>query len=163
MDASIVVGHQLAILGLIQIFREENRVVYRTAILCTVLFFTLMETGWSSETGCSGENSSHGETPGAGQKVYVDPDTGELLSGPPASEQPEASSQVTQAPPPTEIQQEVRPDGTVVADIGDRFITELRVEIVDGKAVTCHRPAAETQPSDPETPIQADETPDDGH
>lgn len=137
--------------------------VYRTAILITALFFTLMETGWAAETGCSGENPSNGETPGAGQKVYVDPDTGELLSGPPNGEQFEASSEATQAPAPIEIQQEVRPDGSVVADIGDRFITELRVEIVDGKAVTCHRSAAKTPHPAPEAASQAEETPDDGN
>ena len=54
---------------------------------------------------------------------------------PPAGE--ELQSITPLAPP---IQQIQRADGTVVADIGDRFMTEVRVEVIDGKVVTCHVP-----------------------
>jgi hypothetical protein len=36
--------------------------------------------------------------------------------------------------------QEVRPNGTVVADISGRFDTALVAEVIDGKLVTCHQP-----------------------
>ncbi|MEJ8569363.1 hypothetical protein [Elongatibacter sediminis] len=39
-----------------------------------------------------------------------------------------------------------RPDGVVVADIGNRFMSETRVEIVDGEIITCHRAVT---PADP--------------
>jgi hypothetical protein len=102
-----------------------------------------------------------GETPAdaaAGLKAYVDPATGELIDRPPAGEPPAAPAE----PPATapEIPVQVRPDGTVVADISDRFMNDVRVEIIDGKVVTCHRAAPAAGATQREEPRQA--APEDG-
>ena len=111
----------------------------RFIIPLIVLHFALAAPAWASESGCTGVPSSNGNAPGEALKIYVDPKTGELLSEAPPGEHLAAPAKIVQPQELGEIQQEVRPDGSVVADIGDRFITELRVEIVDGKTVTCHR------------------------
>ncbi len=130
----------------------------RVIIPLIALLFVLAAPGWASESGCTGVTPSAENASGEGRKVYVDPETGELLSEPPPGEQLEPS---VQPPVSGEIRQEVQPDGSVVADIGDRFITTLQVEIVDGKAVTCHRPALEPQPPDTATDSQVEKTLDD--
>ena len=134
----------------------------RVIISLTVLLFALTAPVWASESGCTSAPPSDKKASGEGLRVYVDPETGELLSEPPPGEQLEDPAEISQAPEPAEIRQEVRPDGSVVADIGDRFITELRVEIVDGKAVTCHRSAAKPQSPDAEAGSQDEKTIDDG-
>lgn len=78
--------------------------------------------------------------PSAGMRAYVDPETGELTDSPPPGEQLDPDQVVDTGPDRPEIEQVVQPDGSVTADIGDRFMTELRVEVVDGEVVTCHRP-----------------------
>lgn len=135
----------------------------RVIISLTVLLIALTAPVWASESGCTSEPPpSDKKASGEGLKIYVDPETGELLSEPPPGEQLEAPAEISQAPEPGELRQEVRPDGSVVADIGDRFITELRVEIVDGKAVTCHRSTEKPQPSDTEAGSQVEKALDDG-
>jgi hypothetical protein len=102
-----------------------------------------------------------GETPAdaaAGLKAYVDPATGELLDRPPPGEPPAAPPEPPAAAP--EIPVHVRPDGTVVADISDRFMNDLRVEIIDGKVVTCHRVAPAAGPTQREESRQT--PPEDG-
>ena len=111
----------------------------RVIIPLIVLYFVLAAPVLASESGCTPVPPPDEKTSHESLKVYVDPETGELLSAPPPGEQLEAAAKLSQSRDPGEIQQEARPDGSVVADIGERFITELRVEIVDGKAVTCHR------------------------
>ncbi len=135
----------------------------RAFIPLIALLFALAAPGWASDSGCTGETPPEGKASGGGLRVHVDPETGELLSEPPPGAQLEEPAEISQAREPGEIRQEVRPDGSVVADIGDRFITELRVEIVDGKTVTCHRSAAKPQPPDTETDSQVEKTLDDGH
>lgn len=135
---------------------------YRTTIPLILLFCSLTGPVWASESGCTSEDSPAEKAQGEGLKAYVDPDTGELLSSPPKGEPLEAPAAAAQATAPAEIQQQVLPDGSVVADIGDRFVTELRVEIVNGKAVTCHRSAATTLQPDPMAASQTDKMPDDG-
>ena len=135
---------------------------YRIIIPLITLVFTLAGPVWASESGCTQTISSDSKAPTEGLKVYVDPKTGELLSAPPPGESLEASAVTSQAPEQGEILQQVQPDGSVVADIGDRFITELRVEIVDGKVVTCHRSAENSQQFEAETDNLAEELPDDG-
>lgn len=83
------------------------------------------------------------------QMVYVDPETGELLPGPPAAEALPEATLIERAARP--VVQEVRPDGTVVADIDERFDVAVHAEIVDGELVTCHRPARRL----PEAPLPA--------
>ena len=127
----------------------RNRVI----IPLIALLFALAAPGWASESGCTGVTPSAEKASGEGRKVYVDPETGELLSEPPPGEQLEPP---VQPPVSGEIHQEVQADGSVVADIGDRFVTTLRIEIVDGKAVTCHRSPVEPQPSSTETDSQVE-------
>jgi hypothetical protein len=134
----------------------------RVIISLTVLLFALTAPVWASESGCKSAPPPDKKASGEGLRIYVDPETGELLSEPPPGEQLEAPAEISQAPERGEIRQEVRPDGSVVADIGDRFITELRVEIVDGKVVTCHRSAEKPQPPDAEAGNQDEKTIDDG-
>jgi hypothetical protein len=123
------------------------------------LLFALAAPVWASESGCTGVTPSAGVPSGEGQIAYVDPETGELLSEPPAGEQLEPP---VQPPVSGEIRQEVLPDGSVVAYLGDRFMTTLRVEIVDGKVVTCHRSAVEAQPPGTAADSQVEKTFDDG-
>ncbi len=131
----------------------------RVVIPLVALLYALAAPGWASESGCTGESLSAETASGEGQRAYVDPETGELLSEPPPGEQLEPPVQPLVS---GEILQEVQPDGSVVADIGDRFITTLRVEIVDGKAVTCHRSAVKPQSPVTENGSQVEKTLDDG-
>ena len=101
----------------------------------------------ASDSGCgpdAGKAESHepaqAEEAPAGQTIYVDPVTGELTD-PPVPAAPADAGQVQGPQPPEPDLNFVRlPDGTVGAEVGDRFVTELRIEVVDGKVVTCHRP-----------------------
>jgi len=135
---------------------------YRIIIPLVTLIITLTGPVWPSESGCTQANPSESKAPAEGLRVFVDPNTGELLSSPPPGEQLEPAAVTSQAAEQGEILQQVRPDGSVVADIGDRFITELRVEIVDGKVVTCHRSAEDSQQFEAETDNHAEEPLDDG-
>lgn len=84
--------------------------------------------------------------PTQGLKAYVDPETGELLSEPPPGE-PEAPDSASTAPEEPEYETETRPNGTRVLDLSKRPPEELQAEVVDGKAVFCHRPGS--VPSEP--------------
>ena len=101
----------------------------------------------AADSGCQQPSEAGIHAPGL--KAYVDPLTGELISEPPASSSPDEG---LSAPRPADyppVEEQVRPDGTVVADVGDRFITQLRAEVIDGQLVTCHRsPAATLPPQD---------------
>ena len=114
----------------------------RYALISLVMMCTLAGPVVEADSGCTEQVPSL--PPGGGLKVYVDPDTGELLDEPPPGQQAQAPAVRLREPP---IVEQVRPDGTVVADIGNRFVTELRVEVIDGKVVTCHRPVAEPSPT----------------
>lgn len=82
-----------------------------------------------------------------GLKVFIDPETGELISEPAASEPAQARAKVADQP---ELPVEVRPDGTLVLDLTDNPVNELRVEKVDGKLIDCHREVS-TQPGENDT------------
>jgi hypothetical protein len=71
-----------------------------------------------------------------GLKVFIDPATGELISEP-VDEHPAEAPAKTAAQP--ELPVEERPDGTLVLDLTENPVNELRVEKVDGKLVECHR------------------------
>jgi len=115
----------------------------RSTLISLVLYCLLEGSAVASDSGCSDDTTS--PLAGAGLKVYVDPKTGELLDQPPPGQELPALVGPSRAAPVT---QQVRPDGTVVADVGDRFVTELRAEVVDGKVVTCHRPVDESPSTD---------------
>jgi hypothetical protein len=83
--------------------------------------------------------SQAGDDTPAGQTIYVDPVTGELTD-PPEPVAPDPDQVRGPQPPEPDLNVVRLPDGTVRADVGDRFVTELRIEVVDGKPVTCHRP-----------------------
>jgi hypothetical protein len=136
---------------------------YRIVIPLITLIFTILEPVWASESGCTQVSPRNSKAPTEGLRVYVDPKTGELLSAPPPGEQLEPSAASSNTQDQGEILQVTRPDGSVVADTGDRFITELRVEIVDGKAVTCHQSAEDPQSFDAEAGSLAEEPLDDEH
>jgi hypothetical protein len=71
-----------------------------------------------------------------GLKVFIDPATGELISEPVDVQPAEAPAKAAAQP---ELQVEERPDGTLVLDLTENPVNELRVEKVDGKLVECHR------------------------
>jgi hypothetical protein len=80
-------------------------------------------------------------------KAYVDPDTGELISTPPPGQaQPPEPPASTEEP---EYRTETLPDGTVRLDLSERPPEELHAEVVNGRTVVCHRPAAEPSTVDP--------------
>ena len=115
------------------------------------LLMTILAPGPAFASGCS--DGSEAETTGAvetapGLRVFVDPKTGEITDVPPPGETLESPAPKNGVDGYPEIQQHVRPDGSVVADIGDRFITQLRVEVVDGKVVTCHRQVSDPRKAD---------------
>jgi hypothetical protein len=70
-----------------------------------------------------------------GLKVFIDPDTGELISKPATAQPADAPAKVADQP---ELPVEVRPDGTLVLDLRENPVNELRVEKVDGKLIECH-------------------------
>ena len=115
------------------------------------LLMTMLAPGPAFASGCS--DSSEAETTGAvetapGLRIFVDPKTGEITDVPPPGETLESPTPKNGVGGYPEIQQHVRPDGSVVADIGDRFMTELRVEVVDGKVVTCHKQVNDPRKAD---------------
>lgn len=101
------------------------------------------ETAPSTPQAAVPSNVTSPPAPSAGLRVHVDPQTGKLLDRPPEGETPEPLPEQPAAAE-DDIPVVVRPDGTVVADIGDRYRTALHAEIVDGELVTCHRPVGET-------------------
>ena len=110
------------------------------ACALAILLFLLPDTA-RPETGACSEQPSQvtAGTDSAGQqglKVFIDPDTGELISEPAATQPAEAPAKVADQP---ELPVEVRPDGTLVLDLTDNPVNELRVEKVDGKLIDCHR------------------------
>lgn len=134
----------------------------RDFIPLIALAFVLAAPVWAAESGCTGVTPSAGVPSGEGQIAYVDPETGELLSEPPPGAQPVPLIDTSQTPDSGDIRQEVQPDGSVVAYLGDRFMTTLQVEIVDGKVVTCHRSAVEPPSLGTATDPQVEKTLDDG-
>lgn len=97
----------------------------------------------------------------AGQTIYVDPDTGELVDPPVPAAPDEAQQAQVPRPPEPDLPVVRLPDGTVRADVGDRFVTELRVEVRNGQVVTCHRPVA-PKPEAPEATASVKNGGDDG-
>jgi len=73
-----------------------------------------------------------------GLKVFIDPDTGELISAPAATDGTQPAEAPAKAPDQPELPVEVRPDGTLVLDLSENPVNELRVEKVDGKLIECH-------------------------
>ena len=80
-------------------------------------------------------------------RAYVDPETGELVSGPPPGQR-EAPDAPAAAPSQPDYPATVRPDGTVELDLSQRPQEQLRAEVVDGKPVLCHGDASPAAPSD---------------
>ena len=106
-------------------------------LLAIVLFSTWPVAGVAAgPEACAEPGATSGASEGV--KVYVDPDTGELLPGPPPG-QPEPPGTASTAAEEPQYETETRPDGTVVLDLGGRPAEELRAEEVDGKTVLCHR------------------------
>jgi len=104
---------------------------------CSMLFPAIAMLSWgaaaASDPGCSDDVASGDRVGQSHQVVVVDPDTGELLDRPlPAGVEPMPDA-------PDALVTETLPDGTVVADPGDRLRARLVAEVVDGKLVTCHR------------------------
>lgn len=117
-------------------FRSGTRACTRLVLCLACLLCSAVS---AADSGCSQPSSGP-----AGQTVYVDPQTGELLSEPLPGQ---ALDSVTRQPSYPDVVEQPRPDGSVVADVGDRFITELHAEVVDGKLVTCHRPVTAAEPA----------------
>ena len=134
----------------------------RVFIPLIALLFALVAPGWASESGCTGVTPSDGKWSGGGLKVHVDPKTGELLGEPLPGDELQAPVVSGQIRDPGKLRQEVRPDGAVIVHAGDFFMTELRVEIMDGKVVTCHRSAAEPQSPEPGSENYIENTSDNG-
>lgn len=140
-----------------RLFRRRPEVPVVFLAMCLIL----PPAGHAAQFGCSND-AADGHVPAesvpptqAGQRVYIDPQTGELLDEPP----PGAVTQPADTPAAEPVIPVYRrPDGTVVADIGRNFMHETRIEVVDGKAVTCHRnPKSAVAPSaaTPEPPENA--------
>ncbi len=75
-----------------------------------------------------------------GLRAFVDPETGELTSAPPDDQALDGPDSANARKNLSEVKITTRPNGEMVADVGDRFQRELRAEIIDGKLVTCHAP-----------------------
>lgn len=132
-----------------KIFRDEYMSVHallRYTIQLSCLSSLLIFSGpaFAGTPGCSVHQSKPGVTQDtAGQMAHVDPATGELVteSLDPPGDAPVMRAEVVREP----LKQEIRPDGTVVADIRGRFNTVLVAEVVDGKLVTCHQPLEQSE------------------
>lgn len=129
----------------------------------TTLTLLLASVVWSAnshgqEAGCRepAQAPSETEDSSAGLRAYIDPVTGELTDPPPDSLPPGNVTAGDSANAPNVFPESVSPDGTVSIDLGDRFITPLHAEVIDGKIVTCHRPAPETEQTDSETEFNSD-------
>lgn len=74
---------------------------------------------------------------GPGMKVYINPETGELLERPPKSAEPMVTPSVT-LPEPEEVESP-EPGGGVMIDVRKRFRIPLQVHMgSDGKPVLRH-------------------------
>lgn len=120
----------------------------RSGALIGLLFGLLLVAAnlASADSGCGGKAAANGATDAqdssAALRVQVDPRTGELIDRPTAGAPSVSSGQSVAAPIPVTR----RADGMVVADIGNRFMSETRVEIVDGEIITCHRAVTPANP-----------------
>ena len=78
--------------------------------------------------------------------AYIDPETGELTSVPPAGEQlPDAP--VQEEPEPV---QEVLPDGTLIIHLDDRHMHPLKADDSSGELIICHGAGGQDgQPDEP--------------
>lgn len=110
------------------------------ACALAVLLFLLPDSARTQTGGCS--EQSRPVTTGTdspeqqGLKAFIDPATGELISEPVDMQPAEAPAK---APAQPELPVEERPDGTLVLDLTENPVNELRVEKVGGKLVECHR------------------------
>lgn len=111
--------------------------------LVTGLFSAAVSGSASAESsGCA--DPAEATSAGSDVRAYIDPDTGELISGPPPG-QAEPPDSPSTAPVEPQYEPEVRPDGTVVLDLSGRRAEELHAEEVDGNTVLCHRPGSVPQ------------------
>jgi len=114
----------------------------RQATTCAlaILLFLLPDTARPEAGACSEQpapvTAGSEPTEQQGLKVFIDPDTGELVSAPVATQPAEAPAKVADQP---ELPVQVRPDGTLVLDLSENPVNELRVEKVDGKLIECHQ------------------------
>lgn len=119
--------------------------------------FLILAASHAIAAGCS-DNSPEPEpatSPSAGVMAYIDPQTGELTEPPPGSLPSASVTAGDSAQAPARLPQTVSPDGTITVELGNRFMTELHAEVIDGKIVTCHRPtsqASDTTEADNEQP-----------
>ena len=99
---------------------------------------------------CAEEPKTAEEAPvnSAGLQAHVDPDTGELVNAPPAGQRFKPDTEQTQgiAPPQDDLPVVTNADGSETVELGDRFMTQLRAQVIDGKLVTCHAPASRPIP-----------------
>lgn len=133
--------------------RDQNKVVVRMPVKAALsICFLLAPIG--AQAGSAGLRLCSdvvlpvpAETVVAGGlRAYVDPDTGELLEGPSPGQDVSSKDSMSEAPrtqsstaSDDEFEITVAADGTQVIKVGDRFMTELHAELVDGEVVTCHR------------------------
>ena len=110
-----------------------------TVCAVAVLLFLLPDTAHSETGGCSEQpppvTAGTDSPEQQGLKVFIDPDTGELITEPAAAQPAQAPAKAVDQP---ELPVEVRPDGTLVLDLTENPVNELRVEKVDGKLIECH-------------------------
>jgi len=127
-------------------FKDEEMIarihLVTIGLVAGLLSAAVSFSAFAESSGC-GESA---ETTSAGNEVkaYIDPDTGELVSGPPPGqvESPDGASAVPDDPA---YATEVRPDGTVALDLSGRPAEELHAEEADGNTVLCHRPGSVPQ------------------
>lgn len=72
----------------------------------------------------------------AGLRVFIDPQTGEFMSEPPAGTAP--AVEATAAEPRPELVEQVRPDGSVMVRLDDRFQTPLQAGLEGDQLIACH-------------------------
>ena len=122
------------------------------------LLMTFSAAAAAQDSGCSqatGELDAPGSSikPGtdhpaaSGLRVYIDPQTGELLDQPPPGQAALAEPPAQALP---ELVEEVQADGSVRIRLDDRFSHPLVAEMNDGELVTCHEaPGKERQHDQP--------------
>ena len=112
-----------------------------------LLWMTASGTAFAQSSGCdptasdpnpldSGIQTEPETTSALGLRVFIDPQTGEFVPEPPPGSAPAVDAAAAESRP--ELVEEIRPDGSVMIRLDDRFQKPLQAEVKNDELVTCH-------------------------
>jgi len=98
----------------------------------------------TAENTADNSSSALNTSPASGLQAFIDPQTGELVSEPPGGRTTLPDAPAAASRP--ELIEEVRPDGSAIMRLDDRFMTPLQAGIIEQKLVICHGEETQNEP-----------------